>query len=360
MNNTSILIVEQLNPGMIVAEDVYDNRGHLIISHELPVSERMIMRLKLYSIETVKIYVTVEKSDDKISQEVGTKPFGHITKNMDFHEFRQKYIKTMECVKETIDEIVYGNKGVDQGLLLSNIDDVIKESSSRSQLIYMLRNLKEYDNTIYMHSYNVAIICKIFGIWLNKSEEDINVLTMCGLLHDIGKLAILNNLTNNETKQEQQIIMRSHPQRGYQLLKNEMVDERIKLVALQHHERRNGMGYPKGLKRDEIDEFAQIVSIADIYDKMTTKSRKYKKSPLQVFEYFQKEGYDLFESKFLLPFIEKTGETYLHNKVILTNGIEGEIIMINGREKSRPLVRTPYGFIDLSTERDLEIVDILY
>jgi putative nucleotidyltransferase with HDIG domain len=358
MNHTSIIIVEQLNPGMIVAEDVYDNRGHMIISHELPVSERMIMRLKLYSIETVKIYVPLDRID-VTTHGVCTKRFGHIEGSIESQKFIEKYMVNLEEIKETIDEIVYGNEGVDQRILLQNIDDMIKESQSKSQLLYMIRNLKDYDNSIYIHSYNVAIICKIFGIWLNKSEADINVLTMCGLFHDIGKLDVLKEMASKESKDELEIMMECHPQRGYELLKNEMMDERIKLVALQHHERRNGRGYPNGLKIDEINEFAQIVAIADIYDKMTTQSSKSTNIPFQVFEYFQKEGFDLFDSKFLLPLMEKTGETYLHNKVTLTNGVEGEIIMMNRQEKSRPLVRTPYGFIDLSTERNLEIVDII-
>lgn len=359
MNHTNIIIVEQLNPGMIVAEDVYDNRGHLIISHELPISERMIMRLKLYSIEKVKIYVPLDGIDVVATHKVSTNRFEYIDESMELQEFIEKYMGNIEEIKEMIDEIVYGNGGVDERILLKNLDDIIKESQSKSQLLYMLRNLKDYDNSIYIHSYNVAIICKIFGIWLNKSDADINVLTMCGLFHDIGKLDVLKELASKESKDEQEKMMKSHPQRGYELLKNKMMDERIKLVALQHHERRNGRGFPKGLKVDEINEFAQIVAIADIYDKMTTQSSKSTNTPFQVLEYFQKEGYDLFDSKFLLPLMEKTGETFLHNKVTLTNGVEGEIIMMNGQEKSRPLVRTLYGFIDLSTERNLEIVDII-
>ncbi|WP_099470017.1 HD-GYP domain-containing protein [Konateibacter massiliensis] len=352
MNNTSVLIVEQLNPGMIVAEDVYDNRGHLIISHELAISEKMIMRLKLFSIERVKVY----EPEGMSGKETGK---GHLAESLEFQEFKQKYVKNVDEFKDTINDIVYGNEPLDQNMLLSNINEFVQESPSRSQLFYMLRSLKEYDHTVYTHSYNVAIICKMFGIWLNKSLDDIEALTMAGLLHDIGKLAVLERMTGKETKEEREILMRSHTLRGYEVLKNKKIDERIKLVALEHHERRNGSGYLRGLKGNEMSEFSQIVAIADIYDKMTASGKIARTAPMYVFEYFKKEGYDLFESRFLLPFIEKTVETYLHNKVTLTNGVEGEIIMLNPQEKSRPLVRTPYGFIDLNTERNLEIKEIL-
>jgi putative nucleotidyltransferase with HDIG domain len=359
MNNTRLIIVEQLSPGMVVAEDVYDNRGHLIVSHELPISEKMIMRLKLYSIDRVKIYNQSE--DTARSQQGRVKQNGPIARNLEFEEFKEKYIKNVDEFKYTINDIVYGEEHVDKRRLLNNINEFIDESSSKAQLFYMLRHLKQYDDSIYMHSYNVAIICKMLGIWLKKSEEEIEILTMCGLMHDIGMLAILEELLNensdlNEMGGER---MKQHVFKGYEILKDEDIDERVKLVALQHHERRNGSGYPQGLAYNEICEFAQIVAIADTYDDMTARSNRLPFSPFKVFDYFQEEGYDLFESKFLLPFIEKTEETYLHNKVTLTNGVEGEIILLNEQQKSKPLIRTQYGFIDLNAERDIEIEDVL-
>ncbi|MFA9376331.1 MAG: HD-GYP domain-containing protein [Lachnotalea sp.] len=359
MNNTRLIIVEQLNPGMVIAEDVYDNRGHLIVSHELPISEKMIMRLKLYSIERVKVYY--QSGDSTRSQQGRVKQNNVIARSLEFEEFKQKYVKNVDEFKYTINDIVYGNEPIDKNRLLKNINQFIDESPSKAQLFYMLRHLKQYDDSVYMHSYNVAIICKMFGIWLKKSEEEIEVLTMCGLMHDIGMFVILEesineNLNLNQIYEEK---LKEHVIKGYEILKNEDIDDRVKFVALQHHERRNGSGYPKGLKGNEMCEFAQIVAIADTYDDMTARNQKLPVSPFKVFDFFQEEGYDLFESEFLLPFIEKTEETYLHNKVTLTNGVEGEIILLNGQQKSRPLIKTQYGFIDLNAERNIEIEDVL-
>jgi putative nucleotidyltransferase with HDIG domain len=356
MNNTSVIIVEQLNPGMVVAEDVYDNRGHLIVSHELPISEKMIMRLKLYAVDRIKVY---NQNDDSRIQYGRFKQSGQKLKSLEFEEFKQQYMKNVNEFKDTINDIVYGNEPIDPKILLNNVNEFINQSPTNLQLLYMLRNLKNFDNAIYVHSYNVAIIAKMFGIWLNKSEKEIEILTLAGLMHDIGKLSVLEDLKNRRTEIVQAKIMKQHPLKGYEILKDTKVDERVKLAVLQHHERRNGSGYPKGLRNNEISEFAQIIAIADMYDDMTTKNKNEPHAPFKVFDYFQKEGYDLFESKFLLPFIEKTGETFLHNKVTLTNGVEGEIVMLNVQDRSRPLIRTQYGFIDLNKERNLEIDDIL-
>jgi putative nucleotidyltransferase with HDIG domain len=359
MNNTKLIIVEQLTPGMVVAEDVYDNRGHLIVSHELPISEKMIMRLKLYAVDRVKIYIQNEKTTR--NQQGRMKQNDPIVRSLEFEEFKEKYIKNVDEFKYTINDVVYKDEHIDKRRLLNNINEFIEESPSKAQLFYMLRHLKQFDDSIYIHSYNVAIICKMFGIWLKKSEEEIEVLTMCGLMHDIGMLVIIEELINensdlNEIAEER---MKQHAVKGYEILKDKDIDERVKLVALQHHERRNGSGYPKGLSYNEMCEYAQIVAIADTYDNMTARSQKIPFSPFKVFDYFREEGYDLFESKFLLPFIERTEETYLHNKVTLSNGVEGEIMLINGQQKNRPLIRTQYGFIDLNAELNIEIEDVL-
>lgn len=360
MNNTKLISVGQLHPGMVIAEDVYDNRGHLIVSHELPISEKMIMRLKLYYIDQVKVYE--QNEDIERSQHGRVKQSGYTGRGLEYDEFKVKYIKNVDEFKYTINDIVYGNETIDKKNLLDNVNKIVNENTSKSQLFGMLRNLKQYDDSIYMHCYNVAIICKMFGIWLKKSEEEIEVLTMCGLMHDIGMLVILEELMDEKAELNNMAyddIMKQHVFRGYEVLKDKDIDERVKLVALQHHERRNGSGYPDGLENNEMCEFAQIVAIADTYDEMTAPNHLLPFSPFRVYEFFQAEGYDLFESKFLLPFIEKTEETYLHNKVTLTNGVEGEIIMLNGQQKSKPLIRTQYGFIDLNAESNIEIEEVL-
>jgi HD-GYP domain-containing protein (c-di-GMP phosphodiesterase class II) len=359
MNNTKLIVVEQLKPGMVIAEDVYDNRGHLIVSHELQISDKMIMRLKLYSVDRVKVYE--QNEDSERSQHGRVKQSNHIARSLEFEEFKEKYLKNVEEFKYTINDIVYGNEPIDKKKILNNINEFVDESPTKAQLFYMLRHLKHFDDSIYMHCYNVAIICRMFGIWLKKSEEEVEVLTMCGLMHDIGMLVILEDLMNGslDVMQMGEDYMKQHVFKSYEILKDKDIDERVKLVALQHHERRNGSGYPYGLEEDEICEFAQIVAIADTYDDMTAPNHRLPFSPFRVYEFFQEEGYDLFESKFLLPFIEKTEETYLNNKVTLTNGVEGEIIMLNGQQKSKPLIRTQYGFIDLNAEHNIEIEDVL-
>ena len=124
----------------------------------------------------------------------------------------------------------------------------------------------------------------ILGKWLSFSPKDVEVITLCGLLHDVGKLKIPNSIISKPGKltSEEFSLIKTHTIRGFNILKNKNVDERVKLAAVMHHERCDGSGYPNGLVSHEIDQFSKLVAIADVYDAMTC-ARVYR-GPLCPFE----------------------------------------------------------------------------
>jgi len=218
--------------------------------------------------------------------------------------------------------------------------------------------MREYDDTTYVHSLNVSLICNIIGKWLNFSTKDLEIITLCGLLHDLGKLLIPRNILAKPSKltDDEFTLIKTHTIRGYKLLKNIPIDSRIKNAALMHHERCDGSGYPNGLVSHEIDSFAKLVAIADVYDAMTC-ARVYRGPlcPFEVINLFETEGYLKFDTKYILTFLEGIVNTYIHNNVRLNNHMEGEIILINKYDLSRPVIKCGDQFIDLSKHRDLYI-----
>jgi len=200
------------------------------------------------------------------------------------------------------------------------------------------------------------------GKWLGFSKEDTEVLTLAGLLHDTGKIMMPDNILKKPSRLSvtEYEIIKTHPFQGYNLLKGEDLDERIKNAALMHHERCDGSGYPSRLVSNEIDDFAKIVAIADVYDAMTS-ARIYRGPlcPFDVIHIFESEGLRKFEPRFLLPFLERIVNTYMNNDILLNNGETGTIIMINRLYLSKPVIKTATGFIDLSAEPDLYIMKIL-
>ena len=120
----------------------------------------------------------------------------------------------------------------------------------------------------------------------------LDTLTLCGLLHDIGKLKIPDEILNKPGKytDEEFDLVKRHTKFGYELLKTLNIDPHIKKAALLHHERCDGSGYPLKATQKDLDDFSMVVAIADVYDAMTA-ARSYRAPlcPFQVIERFEQE-----------------------------------------------------------------------
>lgn len=138
--------------------------------------------------------------------------------------------------------------------------------------------LKVSDEYTFKHSVDVATMAMIVGKKHGLSDHEIHELGISGLLHDVGKSKIPNEVLNKAGKltDEEFALMKQHTLFGFDILKkrNEF-SEGIMLGVLQHHEKINGRGYPVGSPADKIHPYAKIISVADIYDALVTE-RPYK------------------------------------------------------------------------------------
>ena len=119
------------------------------------------------------------------------------------------------------------------------------------------------------HSVNVAIISRMLGNWLGFSEDAQNTLTLCGLLHDIGKTRISKDILYKKEplSVDEFSIIKKHPTAGYAILKNAYKDEEICQMVLKHHEKITGKGYPYGTSEKTVQE--EIITVADMFCAMT-------------------------------------------------------------------------------------------
>jgi len=157
---------------------------------------------------------------------------------------------------------------------------LIESQSMRSKTIQViLKTLNETNQRERIHSENVSKISRKIGEALNLNQELLREIEVAGLLHDIGKIAIDNNLLNKPgklTNAEYEMLKR-HPETGYHILKSADAYTSISDYVLAHHERWDGAGYPRGLKGKEIPLAARIITIADAYEAMTAE-RTYRKT----------------------------------------------------------------------------------
>lgn len=138
----------------------------------------------------------------------------------------------------------------------------------------------EYDYYTHTHSLNVSIYAICLGTELNLNEDDLTSLGRAALLHDLGKSAIEHNIVNKNGKllHSEYEQMKMHPTFGYEIaIKIGITNSDILDAIHHHHEKLDGMGYPDGLRGNEITIFARIIGVCDVFDALTTK-RSYKQA----------------------------------------------------------------------------------
>jgi len=351
---------ENLKVGMILADDVYNVSDQLILPRKTILSDKNIAKLLFHHIPAVTIMEAGETGKNKKEEVIETKPS---EQSEERKQLSKSYNKATAQVRSSLDILVKNindTEALDSMLLSVNM--LLDQMRSAGDIFEILVQMREDSDSVYQHSLNVAMVSVTLGRWLRFSEKELHDLLISGLLHDIGKLLIPQNILLKPYKlnNKEFHIIKSHTLRGYQLIKKMQVDDQIKQAVLLHHERCDGSGYPMGAVRDKISAFAKIVAIADVYDAMTS-NRTYRDSisPFDVIAQFEADGLQLFEIEYIMTFLKNIANLYIHNKVRLSDDRIGEIIMINQNNLSRPVIQVEDTYIDLSKENDLKIEEVL-
>lgn len=355
--------VSQLKPDMVIADSVYTFNNQLIIQEGTKLSDKIITRLKFYSVDLVRIKVE-DSTPDQIPAEPLMKELYHekLKGTEEFKEFNENVQNMTGHIKYVMQDIIDGNNKIDLLSLYYEMNNIISSSRNGLHVFDMLHCMHDHDDQTYAHSVNVSIICKILATWLGFSKRDVETATLCGLLHDIGKVTIPNDILLKPAKltDEEYSTVKTHAIRGYELLRPLDINIHIKMSAMMHHERCDGSGYPMGLHAQQIDKFAKIVMIADVFEAMTN-ARVYRGPlcPFEVISIFETEGLTKYEPKYIMTFFDHITQLYLHNTIRLNTGEIGEIVLMNRNNLTRPVIRIDDKFIDLATNQDLFVTAIL-
>ena len=354
---------KDLLPGMVTAIPVRTKRGQLIINPNVELTRTLISRLEFYGIASVQItenkqvaapmetpkdpaYFPAKSpvsapspvSDASYSQKLKSSP--------EFQRFQVDFTLRSQDLKNCFDAYLSDGGTVNKEELLSKTLSLVSPKQTTLDVFDMLHNMRQVNDSTYAHSLNVAIISRIIGKWLHFSNEELDTLTLAGLLHDIGKTKIPDEVLNKDGKltDEEFQMIRNHPKYGYDILKSQPLNSHIKKAALMHHERCDGSGYPMGLTMEEIDDYALIIAIADVYDAMTA-ARSYRAPlcPFEVIAEFEKDGLQKYKPKYILTFLENIANAYQNNRVMLSDGTSARIVLLNHRRLSKPLVQLDDG-----------------
>ena len=181
-------------------------------------------------------------------------------------------------------------RSVDQMRTIKQINLELKEKNEELEKAYLestetLRyTVEAKDKYTRGHSDRVSELSVLIGKYMNLSNEDLRILRIGGLFHDIGKIGVPDSILLKDTRltDDEYSQIKNHPSIGRQILSNATIFKDMIPIVYYHHEKYNGNGYPERLKGEEIPLFARITAIADTFDAMTTK-RSYRDAlPLNV------------------------------------------------------------------------------
>lgn len=205
-------------------------------------------------------YISSVIDNENVSRDLKAKLINDIARNVITDIFEEEL--TFERIKK-IDEV-----------LDYSIDFILKDEKALQSML----KITSYDYYTSTHCMDVSTYAIGFGSYLNLKKSDLKLLGKGALFHDIGKKDVCKSITCKKGKLtfDELEEMKNHPTFSVRMLKQKgETNQRLLNIIEQHHEKCDGSGYPKGLHAHEIDEFAKIVSICDIFNALTTR-RTYK------------------------------------------------------------------------------------
>lgn len=332
---------------MVLATDVVDSHGRILVTAGTPLRREILALLDKHGVTSVPV-----KAEEPRNRELSTVP------NLISAATRLKMVQSMQNAFRH-----RGGIAAHLPFLRECIHEVIQELSSHDSLLIYLTDIRQKSDYLYGHCVDVGVFAVAFGLAMGLSRDEVYILGIGGLLHDYGKTCIPNEiiekngpLTPDEFEQ-----VKKHASFGYNILRVETkVDSRIALMALQHHERPDGRGYPWGASGEEIHPLARIVAVADVYDALIT-DRVYRPripahEAIRIINGGSGTQFDpavvAAVNKIIVPY-------YIGSAVKLDNGLAGAVLRINSLDPSRPVVWTREGIINLIEQRSHNIVAVV-
>lgn len=357
------ILVRDLQPGMITAEDIYAINGQLIVPKKVILTERTIEKLITFAVYSIRVEEEMASVTVAASASAQSSYVDRVKASPEFAAFRSNFEKNVDTLRTGMNRIVDLNSNMDAENLLSQTLSLIEDSKGGSiSLMDMLLSMREIDDSTYAHCISVSMICNILAGWLNMSQDDRVLATSCGLFADIGKTRIPESILTKSgslSRAEFEAIKR-HTIDGYNILDKAGLSEEVKNAALMHHEKNDGSGYPYGFTGDKISRFAKLVTVADIYDAMTS-PRAYRGAfcPFDVISQFEDEGFEKYDADIILTFLRNISNSFIGQRVRLDNGLEGEVIFIHPEKLSRPTIKCGDKFVDLAQHKNVKIVSVI-
>ncbi|MDD4355658.1 MAG: HD domain-containing protein [Smithellaceae bacterium] len=243
-----------------------------------------------------------------------------------YEKARSTYIHAVDTVREVAQKACKGIVGVRKTRRLAqNIVDLVREDNS---LMLGLASIKDYDDYTYTHSVNVALLATCLGRQINMSDISLEYLSVCGLLHDLGKVGVSKDVLHKqgELSMGEWDQMKAHPLIGVRKILRlnapHKLRSRIILGPFEHHLNPDMSGYPRTIFMDKISLIGKILRISDVYEALTAqrayRARAY--APDEALRKMWSERGQKFDPILLKSFIRMMGIYPVGSMVELSDG----------------------------------------
>lgn len=231
--------------GMVAAEPIKTPLGQILALPGTPLTRQLINKMKLYKVGSISIQnpfdATAPQAGENTAKRDKVKPvpktrahemvtnIQRVQASEEFRGFQLKYLTCINQIKDTFGKICAGEKSFDEAALLTAVIDLSSSCGTTIETFDMLYNMRTIADPLYSHCLNVGLITRMIGRWLHMEKTDVNTLTIAGVLHDIGKCKIPDDVLNKPDKltDEEFALIKKHPQFGFDLIRDLQIDSRI-------------------------------------------------------------------------------------------------------------------------------------
>jgi HD-GYP domain-containing protein (c-di-GMP phosphodiesterase class II) len=319
------VLIDKVKEGTKLAKAIFNPGGRVLLQPGVVLRKSLLNKLKAHNI--YELYI-----EDNISRDIEIRDA----------VCQQTRIEAKNLIKQLMNSYASSNS-INIGPVKDSVDKMIEELLCNEDLLVNLSDIRCVDDYTFEHSVNVCILSLTTGIGLGYDERRLKELGIGALLHDIGKLRVPEEILKKPSRltPEEFEEIKKHTVYGYKILRdNKDISIRSALIALSHHERIDGSGYPLKLFDKDIHQFGKIVAVADVYDALTS-DRVYrdKLSPHEGYDYITSLGYYYFDRQVISSFIKFVAVYPVGSGVILSTRERGIVTRINKNMPTRPVVR---------------------
>lgn len=320
--------LDEIQPGMYLSKPLISADGTVLLHEGIVMKERYIEYLRNKGFDSLFVGDPQNQEPFEIEE--------------DFYSLKYKQ-EAIGAAGEIVDHFSVG-KGINLDSVKKIVSEWISQLERKPESMMNLLDIRRKEGYMFSHAVNTSILSIMTGIAMGYDDKQLDELGLAAMLHDVGKIKFTKNVArqfpNYLTKNEREEYRR-HPFYSLEILReNYTLPLNVLNACFQHHERWNGSGYPMGLKGDAICEYAQIISIADVYERLIVGMPHRLPTPVYyAVAILNKAAGEYFNPAVVDKFNQNVAIYPIGKNVRLNNQQSGVILGVDIKNKTTPIVR---------------------